>query len=171
MKTKLLYGAIGLVIGVLITAGITLSAQAYAKKKEADEQFNYSGAKPIKMSELPKDEPHLKSMEDRFKDVRNEFNSGKAKIDEKESADKNIANIEKQIKFFEKHNTIKQGRTDVIDGYQTALADLKEANEKVKKGEHINQSIFDDMQYNLMETHRTITKMEQSAERHMKENK
>lgn len=159
MKTKVYYMLMGMVLGALIMGGIGMTGKAFAMKQEADKQSEYEQAHTQKKADLP-----LKTLTESHKDVRNEFYSAEQKINENQSVDKHIGKIEKQVKDYERKVIIKEGKSDIVNGYLTALDDLKEANDNVKKGEQTNKGIIEDIHYNLMENHREIAKIERDFE-------
>lgn len=160
MKSKVYHILLGVFLGVLVTVGIGMTSKAFAMKMEGDEQREYEKAHTQKKLDEP-----IKSITERHKEIRDEFYSAEQKINENQSVDKHIRNIEKQIKDYERKIIIREGKSEVINGYLTALDDLKEVNENVKKGEKGNKAIIEDIHYNLMENHREVAKIERDFEK------
>jgi len=159
MKKRVFDVLLGIAIGVLVTVVIGITGKAFAENQEAKEQSDYEKAHTQKKPDLP-----LKTLTERHKDIRNEFYSAEQKINENQSVDKHIKNIEKQIKDYERKIIIKDGKNEIVNGYLTALDDLKEANDNVTKGEKTNKGIIEDIHYNLMKNHRAIAEIERDFE-------
>ncbi|MBG9206956.1 hypothetical protein H0243_14270 [Staphylococcus sciuri] len=159
MKMKIAYTSLGLFLGVLITVGVVIGGKAFAAKQETDKQYEYKKTHAQKKADLP-----LEGMTDIHKNIRDEFYSAEQNINKKKTFDKQIKKIEKKINDYDNKVIIEEGKIEIINGYLTALDDLKEVNEKVSKGQHVNKGIIEDIHYNLMENHRKIAKLEREYE-------
>lgn len=160
MKMKVAYTLLGLVLGVLITVGVVIGGKAFAVKQETDKQYEYAKTHAQKKVDLP-----LEGMTDIHKNIRNEFYSAEQNINEKKTVDKQIKKIEKKINDYDKKVIIKEGKSEIINRYLTALDDLKDVNEKVSKGQHVNKGIIDDIRDDLKENQMKIAKLEKEYEK------
>lgn len=159
MKQRIYYVLMGVAIGVLVTVVIGMTGKAFAEKQEAKKQSEYEQAHTQQKGDLP-----LKTLTDRHKGIRDEFYSAEQKINENQSVEKHIKKIEKQIKDYERKVIIKDNKNEIVNGYLTALDDLKEANDNVTTGKKTNKGVIEDIHYNLMKNHREIAEIERDFE-------
>lgn len=152
MKDKIGYSILSLLLGVFITVCVFMGGKVLALKQELNKQNEYI---TTQTKEKEFNEKDFKDMTKINENIRNEFHNAEKSINNRRTIDNRIKNIEKKIKEYDKKEYNKEVITkaekrEMINRYFKSLDDLKEVNTKVSKGEHIKQSIIDDIHDNLM---------------------